>query len=113
MSRESRQHKLEQRLEQLEGDYTRILTAALDECRRGRWGLFGKNDHLLKLESPADKLTGMGESIRELRRQLGIAQAFPAHERFLHYRSFRGPNVPGEPKLAEALWRELELPPAH
>jgi len=56
MSRESRQHKLKRRLEQLEGDYARILAVALDECRRGRWGLFGQNDHLLKVDSPADKL---------------------------------------------------------
>ena len=107
MSRESRQHKLERRLEQLEGDYARVLSAALDECRHGRWGLFGQNDHLLKLESPADKLSAMGESIRELRRQLGMSEAFQPHERFLHYRSLRGPNVPGEPKLAEALLEEL------
>jgi hypothetical protein len=70
-------------------------------------GLFGQNDHVLKLESPADELTAMGESIRELRTQLGISEAFQMHERFLHYRSLRGPNVPGEPKLAEALLREL------
>ena len=53
------------------------------------------------------RLGAMGESIRELRRQLGMSEAFPSHERFLHYRNLRGPNVPGEPKLAEALLKEL------
>ena len=113
LSKESRQHKLEHRLEQLEGEYTRLLAAALDECRHGRWGLFGQNDHLVKLGSAGDKLAEIGEAIRELRSQLGITETFRPHERFLHYRSLRGPNVPGEPKLAEALWRELNPPPAH
>ena len=110
MSRESRTRKLERRLEQLEYDYIALLAAALDECRRGRWGLLGRNDHLFKLESPADELIRMGESIRELRTELGITETFHPHERFMHYRRERGPNLPGEPKLAEALLQELGLP---
>jgi hypothetical protein len=50
----------------------------------GAGGCFGQNDHILKLESPASKLSAMGESIGELRRDLGISEAFQPHERFLH-----------------------------
>jgi hypothetical protein len=45
-------------------------------------GLFGQNDHVLKSGSPAAKLIEMRESVRELRNQLGINEAFHPHERF-------------------------------
>ena len=69
----------------------------------------GQNDHLINVEGTADTLTRLGESIRGLRSQLGMVEEFQPYDRFLHYRSLRGPNVPGEPKLAEAFFRELNL----
>ena len=61
MSRESRIRRFERRLEQLERDFMMVLAPALNECRQGRWGLFGQNDHVLKLESTAAEITSMGE----------------------------------------------------
>ncbi len=112
MSRSSRQSKAEARLTQLETEFVQKLTAALRDCAKGRWGLFGQNDHLLRLKSPAPEFIALGEAIRGLRAELGFSEPFALYERFLHYRAMRGANVPGEPKLAAALLAELEDRPA-
>jgi hypothetical protein len=112
MSREARRSKEEHRLKQLERDYIDLLDAALCECRAGAWGLFGQNDHLLKLGGPANTLISMGDAIRRARSELGIIEAFEPHTRYMHYRSLRGPNVPGEPALAEQLWHEWKANPS-
>jgi hypothetical protein len=51
-------------------------------------------------------LKNMAHEIRSIRQDFG--QADPLVERFLHYCSLRGANVPGEPKLAQALLDEVE-----
>jgi hypothetical protein len=40
-----RQAKLEQ-LEQLDSEFRLLLLSCLEECARGRWGLFGQHDHV-------------------------------------------------------------------
>jgi hypothetical protein len=47
------------------------------------------------------------KEIHALRQEFG--EPNPLAERFLHYCSLRGANVPGEPKLAKALIDEIEL----
>ena len=101
---------MEDRLDGLEQDYLNRLVEALRQCQNGRWGVFGRNDHLYKVDSPTDELVTLGALIRALRNELGIVDAFKPHERFLHYRSIRGPNAPGEPRLAEAFLDELGFP---
>jgi hypothetical protein len=112
MSRAARLQKQEHRLKQLERDYVVLLNRALHECRAGTWGLFGQNDHVLKLDSPADTLLTIGDSIRQLRQELGIVASFAPHSRYMNYRNLRGPNAPGEPTLAEALSQELRADPS-
>lgn len=93
-----------QRLDELESDFRPLLITCLRECQNGRWGLFSQN------ESPegathldwkdGESLKEIAQQIRALRGEFG--QRNPLVERFLHYCSLRGPNVPGEPKLAKA-----------
>jgi hypothetical protein len=71
----------------------------------GRSGLFGQHDHFEEsryLHWPeAEQLKDMAREIHSIREDFG--ESNPQVERFLHYCSLRGPNVPGEPKLAQSL----------
>jgi hypothetical protein len=109
MSRSSRQRKAEARLAQYETEFVRKLTAALRDCAAGKWGLFGQNDHLLNVKSPAAELVALGENIREVRAELGFPELLTPYEHFLRYRAMREPNTPGEPKLAAALLAALKV----
>jgi hypothetical protein len=105
-----RQPNKDQRLDELESDFRPLLIACLRECHNGRWGLFGQNDstdgaRYLDWEDGAN-LKEIAGQIRALRGEFG--QPNPLVERFLHYCSLRGPNVPGEPKLAKAFLDEIE-----
>jgi hypothetical protein len=97
------------RLEDLEHDFPTLLISCLRECASGRWGLFGQNDHLeasIYLQWPeATRLKEIAQEIHDVR--LSFGQPNPLCERFLHYCTLRGSNVPGEPKLAKALLLEM------
>ena len=101
----------EQRLSELEDELRPLLVLCLEQCARGRWGLFGQNDHhpeakrYLKWDE-ADHLKEIVEEIRALRQDFG--QPNSLCERFVYYCSLRGANVPGEPKLAKALMDEID-----
>jgi hypothetical protein len=47
----------------------------------------------------------MAEEIQALRSEAGESNSLA--EKLLHFRSLRGSNVPGEPKLAKEFLREL------
>jgi hypothetical protein len=98
MSRSVRRSKAEARLAQLETEFVQRLTAALREYAAGRWGLFGQNNDLLSVKSPAVDLIALGEDIGGVRAELGLRESFMPFERFVLYREMRGPNTPGEPK---------------
>ena len=100
----------DERLKELEDELRPLLLLCLDQCASGRWGLFGHNDHIPEagryLKWPeADRLKGMVEEIRALRLEFGMPNELC--ERFAYYHSLRGPNVPGEPKLARQFLDEL------
>ncbi len=99
-----------QRLNELEGDFRPLLIACLRQCQNGRWGLFGQNDGTDGAKyldwKDRENLKEMARQIRTLRGEFG--QPNPLVERFLHYCSLRGPNVPGEPKLAKAFLDEIQ-----
>jgi hypothetical protein len=99
-----------QRLDDLESDFRPLLISCLLECQNGRWGLFGQNDSLDEAKyldwKDGKNLKEVARQIRELRAEFG--QPNPLVDRFLHYCSLRGPNVPGEPKLARAFLDEIE-----
>jgi len=99
----------DQRLDALENDFRPLLVSCLEECARGRWGLFKQNEgeeaeRYLAWED-ADRLAQMALEIRHLRSEFG--QPSPLVERFFDYVSLRGANVPGEPKLAKAFLEEI------
>src|ERR1700736_3498371 len=93
-----------QRLDDLESEFRPLLNSCLRECQNGRWGLFGHNDSTdgAKYLDWTDgiNLKEIALQIRNLRSEFG--QPNPLVERFLHYCSPRGPNLPGESKLAKA-----------
>ena len=100
----------EQRLDDLESALRPLLLSCLEECRNGRWGLFGQNDSMeaakyLRWED-GQHLKEMALEIRSLRAEFGRPN--PLVERFFHYCSLRGGNVPGEPKLARAFLDEIQ-----
>jgi hypothetical protein len=101
----------DQRLAELESEFVPLLTSCLEECASGRWGLFGQNDsvdaarHLAWGE--ADRLQEITREIHKLREEFGQPNALC--ERFLYFCAIRGPNVPGEPKIAKMLLDEMSL----
>jgi len=99
----------EQRLDDLESEFGPLLLSCLKECAAGRWDLFGQNDSPELSRycqwNEAEQLRDIAVEIRELRAEFG--QPNTQVERFLHYCSLRGSNVPGEPKLATAFLNEI------
>jgi len=100
----------EAKLTEMEAEFHLLLLSCLQECSRGRYGLFGQND----LADPegrywgwpeADRLKELAHEIRSIRAEFG--ETNDECERFLELRSLRGPNVPGEPKLAAGFLAEL------
>jgi hypothetical protein len=85
----------------LEGEFNRLLPACLQECAQGRWGLFGQNDDLPAAKwlhwPEAERLKELALEIQSIRRESG--QGNQICERFLELCSWRGPNIPGEPKI--------------
>jgi hypothetical protein len=92
----------------LESEFRTKLIAALRGCAEGRWGLFGQNEHLLKVHSPeAEALLEMGALIEGLRRKAGLPEPFELYESFLSKRGWRGENALGESRLAREWLKEL------
>jgi hypothetical protein len=99
-----------ERLSQLEVEFEPLLLSCLQQAANGRYGLFGQNDHLDPERRywnwpEARRVVEMAEEIRALRSEAGEVNNLA--ERLLHFRSLRGSNVPGEPKLAKQFLREL------
>ncbi|HTV10085.1 MAG TPA: hypothetical protein VMD97_13665 [Candidatus Aquilonibacter sp.] len=107
----SRRQQIQQaKLTHLEQEFHPLLLELLRQCAAGRWGLFGQNE----VADPegiywhwpeAERLKVLAQEITSIREQFG--QNDPKCERFLQLCSLRGPNVPGEPKLAEVFLVEL------
>jgi hypothetical protein len=100
----------EARLAEIEAEFHVLLPYCLRECARGRYGLFGQNDHL----DPevrylgwveAKRLKQLAEEIRAIRLEFG--QENKTCERFLHLCMLRGANIPGELKLAADFLKEI------
>jgi hypothetical protein len=105
-----RQPTKAQRLDELESDFRPLLIICLRECQNGRWGLFGQNDSsegaTYLYWKDGENLKEIAQQIRALRGEFGQPNSLV--ERFLHYCSLRGPNAPGEPKLAKELLDEIQ-----
>jgi hypothetical protein len=88
----------EMRLAEIEGEFRSLLVSCLQECGRGRWRLFGQNDHIdpegrYWVWPEARRLRDLASEIRMLRHEFG--QVNDDCERFLQLCSLRGSNVPG------------------
>ena len=101
----------EMKLLQLEEEFSSLLIPCLEECARGRWGLFGQNERV----DPegrywgwcqAARLKELAEEIETLRRQFG--EVNDECRQFLKLCSLRGSNVLGEPKLAADFLKTLK-----
>src|SRR5215469_3269321 len=106
----SKRHEIQrERLEAMESEFRVLLPRVLKECAAGRWGLFGQNEQLEAkkyLHWPeAERLKGMASEIKLILDDSG--EQNEVLERFLHYCSLRGANVPGEPRLAQSFLAEL------
>jgi RNAse (barnase) inhibitor barstar len=107
----SKRSRIQQsRLDEMEAAFQQSLISLLKECAAGRSGLFGQNEHLEERRyfhwPAADDLRRRAQQIHILRAEFG--QPNSVVERFLHYCSLRGANVPGEPKPARALLDEID-----
>ena len=100
----------DQKLADLESGFGSLLLSCLAQCGNGRWGLFAQNDSADAAKylhwEDAQNLKDIARQIHVLRAEFG--QPNPLVERFLHYCSLRGPNVPGEPKLAKTFLDEIQ-----
>jgi hypothetical protein len=63
---------------------------------------------MVSSRSPAPELLLLGATILELPSELGLTEPFAPYEKFIHYRSRRGANVGGEPKIAEEFLLEFD-----
>jgi len=97
------------RLAEIEGEFFPLLICCLKICAQGRWGLFGQNDGLEEarwLNWPeANRLKDLAIEIHTIRTEIGIRNE--VCDRFLDLCSRRGPNLPGEPKLASVFLAEI------
>lgn len=107
----TKRHEIqEMKLIEIEDEFLTLLPSCLRECAQGRYGLFGQNDHL----DPeghywgwheAKRLKALAHEIKSLRLEFGETNELC--ERFIQLCSLRGPNVPGEPKLAAKFLADL------
>ena len=107
MAKADRLERLDTRRAELEADYGEALIAALRKTAGGAWGLFEHRQDRQAREKIAPviaELCELGETIDDMRAQLGIAP-FALHHDFLASRGPVASNAVGEPKQAQA-WLE-------
>jgi hypothetical protein len=102
--------QLEQ-LEALDTAFRAMLIPCLEECARGRWGLFGQNDHIAEAAQylawpEAGRLRELAVSVQAILAQSGEQNSLC--EEFLDLCTIHGENNPGEPKLARAFLTRIE-----
>lgn len=104
------------RLAIAEKEFAVLLLRLLQECARGRSGIFGQLERTYGVEKAAkyfswpeaDKLILLAGELAALRDELGDNSDFPALTNFLNYRKLSGAGVPSEPKLALQFLQELK-----
>lgn len=92
---------------ELEAEYLATLTAALEVCAAGRWGLFGHRpdkQSVAKVTPLIEELDELAFAIAKMRDQLDLAP-FTLHDDFIAARGLASPSAVGEPKQARA-WLE-------
>ncbi|HEU0123831.1 MAG TPA: hypothetical protein VFQ91_25085 [Bryobacteraceae bacterium] len=96
-------------LDQIESEFHPLLIVCLQQCAEGRWGQFGQNDRLHDsrwLAWPeASRLKQLAQEVKAAHEETGTQN--DVRNRFLALCALRGPNVPGEPRLAATLLLEM------
>ena len=98
-----------EQFERLTRAFLEQLHACLEECARGRYGLFSDREHL------DEKASGAWPEAARLRELAFALQAILAQsgeqdtlcDQFLDLCSIHGEHDPGEPRLASAFLREI------
>lgn len=114
MAKADRLEQADLRRGELETEYRHTLTAALEECARGKWGLFGhtKDRQMAARVAPAlEELEELAVAINRLRGQLGL-DPFALHPEFVAARGPADASAVGEPKQAKAWLDRLAREPA-
>jgi hypothetical protein len=102
-------------LEQLEAlgkAFSEMLVPCLEECARGRWGLFGVNDHVSDAATKylawpeADRVRDLAVTIQSTLAQFGESNVLC--DEFLELCTIHGENDPGEPMLARTFLDRIE-----
>ena len=107
MAKADRLEQIDLRRAELEQEYRAALTAALETCAAGRWGLFGHRpdkQQIAKFEPLIEELEELAFAIDKMRGQLDLAP-FTLHGEFIAARGLASPSAVGEPKQAKA-WLE-------
>ena len=99
------------KLNELEGEFARLLLARRRECAQGRYGLFGQNDHVdpegrYYNWPEARRLQSLAQEIKSIR--LDFGQPNQTCDWYLELCSLTGRNVSGEPKLARKFLNEID-----
>ena len=104
MAKADRLEQLDIRRIEDEQEYRETLIAALDECAKGRWGLFAhtKDRQMAARVAPiVEELDALAAGIDKMRGQLGLAE-FALHPQFLAARGKPDASAVGEAKQAKA-----------
>ncbi|MGK2911288.1 MAG: hypothetical protein ACSLE1_16020 [Sphingobium sp.] len=104
MAKADRLERLDTRREELEAEYLETLVAALQTTAAGSWGLFdhqGDRRTREKIAPVIDTLIELGETIDDMREQLGM-ETFALHQEFIASRGPVPSSAVGEPKQARA-----------
>jgi hypothetical protein len=92
-----------QRLADLEVEWNQLLRQCLEECARGRLGLFASGPEWPE----AERARSLAHEI--VAKHAAFGSTRPVCELFLHYCSLRhGHNVRGEPQMAAEFLEELK-----
>ncbi len=98
-------------LEALGTAFRDMLVPCLEECARGRWGLFGTNEHLGEGSShqpwpEAERVRELAVTVQAVLAQSGEQNALC--DEFLDLCTIHGESNPGEPRLARSFLQRIE-----
>ncbi len=98
---------VESEIENLTGVFREQLVALLEECGRGRRGLFSEYEHLGGEDWPeAARLRELAAALQSILAQSGERSALC--DEFLDLCTIHGEYDPGEPRLARAFLARIE-----
>ena len=104
MAKADRLDRLDIQRQELEAEYTSVLTEALRRTASGKAGFFGHGGDRSSREAVAPviaNLTELGEAIDRARDRL-VMPPFDLHKQFLASRGPVGPQAVGETRQAQA-----------